>query len=98
MASSLTSSLMGNSNSNLDVAGLDSKLTAALLSSSWEDIQSNLEGKQTAEEKAFRSNVEKGIGSPSPLNKIRLFEEGNEEKDIRVTLYRDHASWCPVCF
>jgi len=32
----------------------------------------------------------------SPLNEIRLFD-GEEEKDVRVTFYRDHASWCPYC-
>jgi len=68
-----------------------------MVSSSWEDIRSDLESKQTPEERAFRSNVEKGIGLASPLNKIRLFDESNKEEDIRVTLYRDHASWCPYC-
>jgi len=68
-----------------------------LVSTTWEDIQTNLESKQTPDEKAFRSNVDKGIGPPSPLNKIRLFDESNKEEDIRVTLYRDHASWCPYC-
>lgn len=73
---------------------LDSKLNSMGVSS-WNDIRSELEAKQTGEEKAFRSNVEKGIGRASPLNKIRLYDETNQEKDIRVTFYRDHASWCP---
>lgn len=75
---------------------LDSKLNSMGVSS-WNDIRSDLESKQTGEEKAFRSNVEKGIGRASPLNKIRLYDETNQEKDIRVTFYRDHASWCPYC-
>jgi glutathione S-transferase len=94
MASSISSSLMGSGN-NLNVSSLDAKLNSAT-EDSWEDIRSKLEGKQTGEEKAFRSNVEKGIQA-SPFNKVRLFEEGDSEGNIRVTLYRDHASWCPYC-
>jgi len=102
MASSLKSTLAGGpGGSNLDIAALDQKLAAALAAmeggSTWDDIKSDLEGQQSSEEKAFRSNVAKGIGAPSPLNKIRLFDESNKEEDIRVTLYRDHASWCPYC-
>ena len=60
-------------------------------------IQSSLETKQTAEERKFRSNLQKGYGAASPLHKIRLFDESNNEDDVRVTLYRDSASWCPYC-
>lgn len=87
MASSLSSSLVGNTNADFNVSGLNSKLSSEL-SLSWEDIRSSLEDKQTVEEKEFRSNVEKGIGPPSPMNKVRLFDEGTNEDDIRVTLYR----------
>lgn len=31
----------------------------------------------------------------SPLHTIRLFDERHTEQDIRVTFYRDSASWCP---
>ena len=65
---------------------------------SWDDVRSLLESKQTPSERNFRSNVEKGIGSPSPLNKIRTFSEDVKEKDIRVTFYRDHASWCKFVY
>jgi hypothetical protein len=95
MASSISSSLAGKS-ANFDVDGLNGKLNS-VVTASWEEIRSKLESRQTAEEKAFRSNVDKGIGRASPLNKIRLFDESKTEKDIRVTLYRDHASWCPYC-
>jgi len=60
-------------------------------------IQSSLESKQTTEERKFRSNLQKGYGAASPLHKIRLFDESNNEDDVRVTLYRDSASWCPYC-
>lgn len=96
MASSIASSISGGGTGDIDSAAIDSKLNA-IVTSSWEQIRSDLETKQTGEEKAFRSNVEKGIGPASPLNKIRLYDESNTEEDIRVTLYRDSASWCPYC-
>ena len=96
MASSLASSISGGSVNNSNLVELDTSLRS-MVSSSWEDIRTDLVSKQTPEERAFRSNVEKGIGPASPLNKIRLFDESNKEEDIRVTFYRDHASWCPYC-
>lgn len=64
---------------------------------SWEEIRQKLYGQQTDEEREFRSRtVPYGYGKlGSPLNKIRLFDESNREEDIRVTFYRDSASWCP---
>jgi glutathione S-transferase len=60
-------------------------------------VRSSLESKQTAEERKFRSNLQKGYGAASPLHKLRLFDESNNEDDVRVTLFRDAASWCPYC-
>ncbi|KAL7495011.1 hypothetical protein ACHAWT_003605 [Skeletonema menzelii] len=60
-------------------------------------VRSSLESKQTSEERKFRSNLNKGYGAASPLHKLRLFDESNSEDDVRVTLYRDSASWCPYC-
>ncbi|CAJ1941335.1 unnamed protein product [Cylindrotheca closterium] len=98
MASSISSSLSSTPGKpKFNVDALDQKLNAAVDQASWEDIRTKLGGQQTEEEKAFRSNVEKGIGKASPLNKVRLFDESNSESDIRVTFYRDHASWCPYC-
>ncbi|MGK7884238.1 MAG: glutathione S-transferase N-terminal domain-containing protein, partial [Crocosphaera sp.] len=34
-------------------------------------------------------------GSTNSQAILRLF--GHEEKDIRVTLYRDNHAWCPYC-
>lgn len=95
MASSISSSLSGNGKPNFNVEALDQKLNAAVGNASWDDVRSKLEGQQTDEEKAFRSNVEKGNGQASPLNKVRVFDESTSESDIRVTFFRDHASWCP---
>jgi glutathione S-transferase len=64
---------------------------------SWESVRAQLEQQQTAEEQQFRSNLSKGYGVGSPLHKVRLFDESNQEDDIRVTFYRDSASWCPYC-
>jgi hypothetical protein len=64
----------------------------------WPDIRSLLESQmQTDQERSFRQNIEKGYGIASPMNKVRLFDESNKEEDIRVTFYRDSASWCPYC-
>ena len=60
---------------------------------SWDDIRSTLYDMQTPEERNFRSNLDKGYGKPSPLHKLRLFDESNNEDNVRVTLYRDSASW-----
>jgi hypothetical protein len=97
MASSISSSISGGGSGNVNSAQIDSKLNA-IVTASWEQIRSDLESKQTDDEKAFRSNVAKGIGAASPLNKIRLHDESNTEDDIRVTFYRDSASWCPCTY
>lgn len=34
-------------------------------------------------------------GPTNSQSRLRLF--GQEEKDVRVTLYRDHHAWCPYC-
>ena len=76
-------------------------LTARVLSAhnigSWEDIRTALRAKQTPEERKFRDNLTKGYGKASPLHKLRLFDESNDENDVRVIFYRDSASWCPYC-
>lgn len=77
----------------LDLAAATSKYSPT----SWDEIRTALAAKQTPEEKEFRNNLPRGIGAASPLHKLRLFEEGNKEDDIRVTLFRDSASWCPYC-
>lgn len=67
---------------------------------SWETIRSTLEDAfETDDERLFRSNLPLGIGVGSPMhNKVRLFDETqHKESDIRVTFYRDSASWCPYC-
>ena len=74
---------------------IDSKLTS--LGPSWEVVRKTLVSLQTPDEQKFRDNLVKGYGPPSPLHKVRLFDESNKEEDIRVTFYRDSASWCPYC-
>ncbi len=64
---------------------------------SWEEIRTALRAKQTPEERKFRENLTKGYGKASPLHKLRLFDESNDENDVRVIFYRDSASWCPYC-
>lgn len=65
---------------------------------SWDEIRSLLESRMTTDkERSFRQNLPLGYGTASPLHKIRLYDESNREEDIRVTFYRDSASWCPYC-
>jgi glutathione S-transferase len=64
---------------------------------SWKTIRTILEGSQAEEERTFRSNLVHGYGIGSPLHKVRLYDETNKEEDVRVTFYRDSASWCPYC-
>ncbi len=53
---------------------------------SWEELE-KLAYKETKEE---RTN-----GNTNAHSTLRLF--GKSEKNIRVTLYRDHHAWCPYC-
>jgi glutathione S-transferase len=73
------------------------QMTLAAENMNLNTIRSSLESKQNADERRFRSSLEKGYGAASPLHKLRLFDESNDENDVRVTLYRDSASWCPYC-
>lgn len=66
---------------------------------SWPEIRAKLESMmETDEERSFRKNLNYGYGPGSPLQKIRLFDESNKEEDIRVTFFRDSASWCPYWY
>jgi len=49
-------------------------------------------GQQLLAEEAERA---RGAGSAHTDAKLRLF--GRTEADVRVTLYRDTAAWCPYC-
>jgi len=66
---------------------------AAAVASSWDDVRARLDAVQTPAERRFRADLAKGHGEGSPLHKIRLYDESNKESDVRVTFYRDHASW-----
>jgi len=94
MASSLMGGVTPSASSNPQT---DTALKSVSSSSSWTDVRSTLEKLQTPEERAFRDNIPKGYGKGSPLHALRLFDESNKEEDVRVTLYRDSASWCPYC-
>jgi len=49
-------------------------------------------GERLAAEEASRSE---GSGAPHTDARLRLF--GGAAEEVRVTLYRDHAAWCPYC-
>jgi glutathione S-transferase len=93
MIGDMASTLFGKGNSVSSNAKLESSLTN-LSTDSWSDLRKKLESVQTPEERKFRDNLAKGYGVASPLHLMRLFDETNREEDIRVTFYRDSASWC----
>ena len=63
----------------------------------WEALRAKVDatptGTKLAEEAALRA---KGIGPAHTDAKLRLFDAASED-DVRVTLYRDDAAWCPYC-
>ena len=92
----MASSIFGG-NAKGNTVEVSPKVDAALASStvpSWSQVRQQLESVQTADEKVFRQNLSNGYGIGSPLHKLRLFSEENKEEDVRVTFYRDSASWC----
>ncbi|ACI65237.1 predicted protein [Phaeodactylum tricornutum CCAP 1055/1] len=94
----LVSSSWNRSNSGPSaVPGLDQALIESPRSS-WNEIRSLLESRMTTNaERNFRNNLSTGYGVASPLHNVRLYDEANQESDVRVTFYRDSASWCPYC-
>ena len=96
MLGDVASSIMGGGQpSGPKNPQLDATLES--LSVSWDVVRSTLDSVQTPEEGQFRELLKTGKGPPSPLHKIRLYDDSNSEEDIRVTFYRDSASWCPYC-
>jgi len=95
--SDFASSIMGKSISSSSTnPAIDTQITELLPDqlSSWKLIREDLSSKQsTEEERHFRANLEYGYGPASPLHKIRLYSPDNSKEDVRVTFYRDSASW-----
>eukprot|EP00854_Cymbomonas_tetramitiformis_P007709 gene7709-9171_t len=62
----------------------------------WEELSDLAVGTSTgqriSEQQALRAQ---GGGLPHTDAKLRLF--GHSEDEVRLTLYRDHAAWCPYC-
>ena len=86
MFSGLVSSVVGASAVSGPKVAMDLDLAKT-----WAGVNKALSSNQTRDEASFRADVDAGLVS-SPLCKIRLFG-GDEEKDVRVTFYRDSASW-----
>eukprot|EP00592_Proboscia_alata_P014537 CAMPEP_0194395272 /NCGR_PEP_ID=MMETSP0174-20130528/124330_1 /TAXON_ID=216777 /ORGANISM="Proboscia alata, Strain PI-D3" /LENGTH=569 /DNA_ID=CAMNT_0039191187 /DNA_START=749 /DNA_END=2458 /DNA_ORIENTATION=+ len=95
IASSLVSAMNPFSSSNSPNPTLDA--TIASIPPTWDTIATKLHTLQTPTERDFRPSIQKGYDPPSPLHKIRLYDSSNKEEDIRVTFYRDSATWCPYC-
>jgi hypothetical protein len=97
--SGVANSFMGGGPNVVSKPALDARL-ASLDSTvpALSRIQERLREQQTNEERSFRQNLSLGYGVGSPLHKVRLFDESNTEGAIRVTFYRDSASWCVSYF
>eukprot|EP00747_Dinoflagellata_sp_TGD_P220291 gnl/TRDRNA2_/TRDRNA2_92287_c0_seq1.p1 gnl/TRDRNA2_/TRDRNA2_92287_c0~~gnl/TRDRNA2_/TRDRNA2_92287_c0_seq1.p1 ORF type:complete len:735 (+),score=106.32 gnl/TRDRNA2_/TRDRNA2_92287_c0_seq1:319-2205(+) len=78
------------------VAAMATLQSSAVTSSipSWQQLEEVLRsrGRDYAAE---RLAIERGERGPHTDAKLRLF--GQKESDVRVTLYRDTAAWCPYC-
>ena len=59
----------------------------------WDELSTLLYKSQTKPERSFREKLENG-GVHSPLATHRRFANTN---DVKVTFYKDSASWCPYC-
>lgn len=74
-----------------------SSSAATELSKSWKELQqltqNTLTGEALTNDKKQR---ELGLGVPHVHNKLRLFSSSETTKS-KITLYRDHAGWCPYC-
>lgn len=76
-----------------------SHLTMSTLPS-WSDLQTSSSstpvGSALDNDVALRPT---GRAAPFVQNKLRLFdsEDFSAEKPPKITLYRDHAGWCPYC-
>ena len=80
------------------VAALSSAPTLPDRALSWDDLKTRVlstpTGVRLLEEAELRS---RGLGPPHVNAKLRLFEPGASEEDVRVVLYRDDSAWCPYC-
>mmetsp|Transcript_4092 Transcript_4092/g.11947 ORF Transcript_4092/g.11947 Transcript_4092/m.11947 type:complete len:536 (-) Transcript_4092:48-1655(-) len=62
---------------------------------SWEALSGLLRATGREDYEAVKARVASGEAGPHTDAKVRLF--GAKPEDVRVTLYRDTAAWCPYC-
>ncbi len=68
------------------------------VSSSWDDLKISSAGQAVGS--AMNNEVELrkvGRGSSHVQNTLRLYDTPEGEAPPKITLYRDHAGWCPYC-
>ncbi|CAJ1953934.1 unnamed protein product [Cylindrotheca closterium] len=86
--------LHSRSSSSSSSSSMSSTSTATTVPS-WETLQSDVGetpvGRALNEQIKLRAD---GKGSPHVQNKLRKFQS---DADPQITLYRDHAGWCPYC-
>ena len=84
IATLLFSALGPISRSPSSLLRMSSSLSSSPSVLSWEGLEQHLIPKP-----------DKVNGPANPQATLRLF--GKAEKDVKVTLYRDHHAWCPYC-
>lgn len=67
---------------------------------SWSDLEK--QSNETPVGKALSAEVllrQEGKGSAHVQNKLRKFKtaDDDDKKEPTITLFRDHAGWCPYC-
>ena len=65
--------------------------------SSWKTLRGIWSAHPENENPNFRNDLKSGFGTASPLHTVRRFGSKDDDERVRVTLYRDSASWCPYC-
>ena len=71
--------------------------TSASSSSSWADLQSKSESTETGLKMKEQAEQRKGGKAEPHVDNLLHLYSAKSEDDVRLTLYRDHAAWCPYC-
>ncbi|KAG5190153.1 putative glutathione S-transferase [Tribonema minus] len=92
MSNNFFDSILGAVSSNRPAAGSPLSQDPP----SWEQLQKSCSGTEFGKAwNGWQTEWAKGAGPPHTDAKLRLF--GAREEDVRLTLYRDTAAWCPYC-
>jgi glutathione S-transferase len=71
--------------------------SASISSSSWSDLQSKAESTETGLKMKQQAELRKEGKAEAHTDNLLYLYDAKSEDDVRLTLYRDHAAWCPYC-